>query len=70
MIPFGCTEAPYYSPDPRCEDEHGFHHGIDMAMACGTKLFAARRATVSTRRRWGRRTAPPPAAAHTRSGTW
>ena len=46
MIPFGCTEAPYYSPDPRCEDEHGFHHGIDVAMACGTKLYAARRATV------------------------
>jgi murein DD-endopeptidase MepM/ murein hydrolase activator NlpD len=46
MIPFGCTEAPYYSPDPRCEDGHGFHHGIDVAMACGTKLYAARRATV------------------------
>ena len=46
MIPFGCTEAPYYSPDPRCKDENGFHHGIDIAMACGTKLFAARRATV------------------------
>ena len=46
MIPFGCTEAPYYSPDPRCSDNHGFHHGIDVAMACGTKLFAARRATV------------------------
>ena len=46
MIPFGCTEAPYYSPDPRCTDGHGFHHGIDVAMACGTKLFAGRRATV------------------------
>ena len=46
MIPFGCTEAPYYSPDPRCEDQHGFHHGIDVAMACGTKRVAARRATV------------------------
>ena len=20
MIPFGCTEAPYYSPDPRCSE--------------------------------------------------
>ncbi|MDN4172788.1 peptidoglycan DD-metalloendopeptidase family protein [Nocardioides sp. SOB77] len=38
MIPFGCTRAPYYSPDPRCEDERGFHHGIDVAMGCGTKL--------------------------------
>ena len=49
MIPFGCTEAPYYSPDPRCTDDgrqRGFHHGIDVAMACGTKLFAGRRATV------------------------
>jgi murein DD-endopeptidase MepM/ murein hydrolase activator NlpD len=41
MIPFGCTRAPYYSPDPRCRDNHGFHHGIDIAMPCGTKLFAA-----------------------------
>jgi murein DD-endopeptidase MepM/ murein hydrolase activator NlpD len=47
MVPFGCTEAPYYSPDPRCSDEQGFHHGLDIAMACGTKLFAGRRATVS-----------------------
>ena len=50
MIPFGCTEAPYYAPDPRCTtsggQELGFHHGIDVAMACGTKLFAGRRATV------------------------
>src|SRR4051795_1908676 len=46
MIPFGCTRAPYYAPDPRCttaDGRHrGFHHGIDIAMACGTKLFAAR----------------------------
>jgi murein DD-endopeptidase MepM/ murein hydrolase activator NlpD len=49
MIPFGCTEAPYYSPDPRCTDDgqqRGFHHGIDIAMACGTKLYAGRRADV------------------------
>jgi murein DD-endopeptidase MepM/ murein hydrolase activator NlpD len=43
MIPFGCTRAPYYSPDPRCADGRGFHHGIDVAMPCGTKLRAARR---------------------------
>jgi murein DD-endopeptidase MepM/ murein hydrolase activator NlpD len=42
MIPFGCTRAPYYDPDPRCSDQRGFHHGIDIAMKCGTKLFAAR----------------------------
>ena len=40
MVPFGCTRAPYYSPDPRCAHRHGFHHGIDVAMACGTPLFA------------------------------
>ena len=42
MIPFGCTRAPYYSPDPRCGRGQGFHHGIDMAMPCGTGLFAGR----------------------------
>ena len=41
MVPFGCTAAPYYSPDPRCRDHHGFHHGMDIAMPCGTRLFAA-----------------------------
>ncbi|MCW2795108.1 M23 family metallopeptidase [Nocardioides sp.] len=41
MVPFGCTRAPYYSPDPRCEHGHGFHHGLDIAMPCGTRLFAA-----------------------------
>jgi murein DD-endopeptidase MepM/ murein hydrolase activator NlpD len=51
MIPFGCTRAPYYSPDPRCtvgDQQRGFHHGIDIAMPCGTKLYAARKATVVT----------------------
>ncbi len=42
MIPFGCTSAPYYSPDSRCRDRHGFHHGIDVAMPCGTPLYAGR----------------------------
>ncbi|MCW2791912.1 MAG: peptidase [Nocardioides sp.] len=42
MVPFGCTRAPYYSPDPRCRHEHGFHHGIDIAMKCGTKLYSPR----------------------------
>ena len=32
MIPFGCTPAPYYSPDPTCPDGQGFHHGIDIAL--------------------------------------
>lgn len=46
MIPFGCTSAPYYSPDPRCSGGRGFHHGIDVAMPCGTPLVAGRRAKV------------------------
>jgi murein DD-endopeptidase MepM/ murein hydrolase activator NlpD len=40
MVGFGCTRAPYYDPDPRCTDDHGFHHGLDLAMPCGTELFA------------------------------
>ena len=46
MIPFGCTRAPYYAPDPRCAKDRGFHHGIDIAMACGTPLFARTRGWV------------------------
>lgn len=46
MIPFGCTRAPYYPPDPRCKGERGFHHGLDIAMPCGTRLFSARFARV------------------------
>jgi murein DD-endopeptidase MepM/ murein hydrolase activator NlpD len=46
MIPFGCTPAPYYSPDPSCAEGIGFHHGVDVAIPCGTPLRAARAATV------------------------
>lgn len=46
MIDFGCTDAPYYSPDPSCADGNGFHHGIDVAIPCGTPLTAGRAATV------------------------
>ncbi len=46
MIPYGCTKAPYYSPDARCPHHEGFHHGIDVAMRCGTKVFAATRGVV------------------------
>ena len=46
MIPFCCTRAPYYSPDPRCTDRRGFHHGIDIAMRCGTGLFSPYRGRV------------------------
>lgn len=46
MVPFGCTSAPYYSPDPRCQDGRGFHHGLDLAMRCGTPLYAGIRLHV------------------------
>jgi murein DD-endopeptidase MepM/ murein hydrolase activator NlpD len=46
MINFGCTTAPYYSPDPRCTRNRGFHHGLDMAMPCGTPLFSGLRGRV------------------------
>src|SRR3954451_7583114 len=53
MVPFGCTRAPYYSPDPRCRHGHGFHHGIDVAMPCGTPLYAAVRVRVVSHRTLG-----------------
>lgn len=40
MVPFGCTRAPYYPPSPSCKHERGFHHGLDIAMPCGNRLFA------------------------------
>ena len=46
MVPFGCTEAPYYDHDPRCPGDEGFHHGLDIAIPCGTKLYAGKRAKV------------------------
>lgn len=46
MINYGCTRAPYYNPDPRCTKQRGFHHGLDIAMPCGTKLFAGFRGWV------------------------
>jgi murein DD-endopeptidase MepM/ murein hydrolase activator NlpD len=46
MIGYGCTRAPYYSPDSRCPGGRGFHHGIDVAMPCGTPLRAGRAGRV------------------------
>lgn len=54
MIPFGCTDAPYYSPDPRCRGGRGFHHGLDLAMPCGTRLFAPVRLRVVSNDSLGR----------------
>jgi len=38
MEPYGCTPAPYYDPDPRCGHHEGFHHGVDIALPCGTEI--------------------------------
>lgn len=46
MIEYGCTRAPYYPPDPRCVKDRGFHHGLDVAMRCGTRLFSRYRGRV------------------------
>ncbi len=46
MIAFGCTPAPYYDPSPRCRRGWGFHHGLDVAMPCGTRLFSPFRTRV------------------------
>lgn len=40
MEPFGCTPAPYYDPDPRCSHHEGYHHGVDIALPCGTEITA------------------------------
>lgn len=47
MIGFGCTRAPYYDPSPRCTDGRGFHHGLDVAMRCGTPVYAGLRGWVA-----------------------
>jgi murein DD-endopeptidase MepM/ murein hydrolase activator NlpD len=41
MIGYGCNASPWYSHDSRCPGRQGFHHGIDVAMPCGTPLFSA-----------------------------
>lgn len=41
MIGFGCTSAPWYSKSARCGFRHGFHHGVDVNMPCGTKIRSA-----------------------------
>ena len=41
MIGYGCNASPWYDHDSRCPGRQGFHHGIDVAMPCGTPLFSA-----------------------------
>ena len=61
MIGFGCTRAPYYSPHPDCVRKRGFHHGLDLAMPCGTRLSAGFRGRIVNPRSKG---APGPAYGH------
>ncbi|KHL19607.1 peptidase M23-like protein [Mumia flava] len=49
MIPFGCTRAPWYPPSSRCARGRGFHHGLDLAMRKGTKVYAGVRGRIVTR---------------------
>lgn len=58
MVGYGCTRAPYYAPDPRCAGGRGFHHGLDVAMPCGTLLRSGVRGRVVDPRSAG---APGPA---------
>ncbi len=46
MIGYGCNASPWYDHDPRCPGRQGFHHGIDVAMPCGTPLYSAVRGEV------------------------
>jgi len=46
MIGYGCNASPWYSHDARCPGRQGFHHGIDVAMPCGTPLLSAVDGTV------------------------
>lgn len=53
MIGYGCTRAPYYSPDSRCPAGRGFHHGIDVALPCGTPITAGRAGRVVSSAAYG-----------------
>jgi murein DD-endopeptidase MepM/ murein hydrolase activator NlpD len=46
MIGYGCNASPWYDHDSRCPGREGFHHGIDVAMPCGTRLYSAVRGVV------------------------
>jgi len=46
MIGYGCNASPWYDHDSRCPGREGFHHGIDVAMPCGTPLLSAVRGVV------------------------
>jgi murein DD-endopeptidase MepM/ murein hydrolase activator NlpD len=58
MIPYGCTRAPYYRKSPRCRYRTGFHHGVDIAIPCGVRVYSPVTGVVVSRRAAG---APGPA---------
>ncbi|MGH1563280.1 peptidoglycan DD-metalloendopeptidase family protein [Mumia sp. DW29H23] len=49
MIPYGCTRAPWYAPSSRCTGGKGFHHGLDLDMPKGTKVYAGVSGRIITR---------------------
>jgi murein DD-endopeptidase MepM/ murein hydrolase activator NlpD len=46
LIGFGCTAAPYYPRVASCGYRGGFHHGIDVDMPVGTKVYSNVAGTV------------------------
>ncbi|WP_167002521.1 peptidoglycan DD-metalloendopeptidase family protein [Mumia sp. ZJ430] len=49
MIPYGCTRAPWYPASSRCAGGRGFHHGLDLDMPKGTRVYAGVSGRVVTR---------------------
>ena len=46
LIPFGCTKAPYYPRVAACSNRGGIHHGIDIDMPVGTRIYSNVSGTV------------------------
>ncbi len=46
LIPYGCTKAPYYPRVPACSNRGGIHHGIDVDMPVGTRIYSNVSGTV------------------------
>ena len=44
--PVRLHRSPVLLPDRRCDEDRGFHHGVDVALPCGTPIRAGRAGTV------------------------